>query len=108
MVTKQQALDRFIAERVMGNRPIARDDEGLCTYDHAIHGGCEIGQWLPAGPWLQARMGVGDLFRTYPALQDGFEDPRSMFWSRLQLAHDSRAAWQKHLREAALLVEPGR
>lgn len=96
MVTKQQALDRFINERVIGERGFAIRSGGTCTYDKEVNGGCEIGQWWPDDAPNIA--GVGGRFNAlrerFPIIcEQTYEDPRSVFWAYLQHAHDCLASF---------------
>lgn len=96
MITKKAALDRFINERVLGERGFAITDGGTCTYDHRINGGCEIGQYLPEEFARNAdgSYGTGLLGWDYSkrVCSETFEDYESPFWSWLQRAHDNLAA----------------
>lgn len=95
-VTKSQALDRFLKERVLGNRPFAWSTADVrCMYSHAYAGGCEIGQYLPENIATEAdRIGQDVSNRRIVGWmgEAGFEDPRSDFWHYLQSAHDALAA----------------
>jgi hypothetical protein len=98
VVTMKQALDDLIETRVMGNDGFgaqysADDDRLRCVYNKANNGGCAIGRFLPDGLDTSAfeGWGVEKVFRNYPVLAAGFEDPTSRFWSYLQMAHDSLA-----------------
>jgi hypothetical protein len=102
-VTKRQALDRFINERVMGERGFAIFSE-VCDYRHKYNGGCEIGQYLPAEvAELLPRASLATVSpnrviraaaygQIVKEMEDaGMEDPYSDFWCYLQAAHDNLA-----------------
>jgi hypothetical protein len=95
VVTKSEALDRFINERVLGDRGFGYNPETeLCEYSHQQNGGCEIGQYIP-----QDYLERSYILRDNPSAGQipevlayhGFEDPTSRFWTTLQGAHDSLA-----------------
>jgi len=93
MITKSDALDRFINERVLGERGFAWDiNAQSCSYNHIFNGGCEIGQYLPE-EFAQRKYGsYTQLQYDHPTMmQKIFEDYDSFFWLSLQNCHDSLA-----------------
>lgn len=91
-ITKRFALDRFIQERVLGSRGFGLDDtSGFCTYDKAVNGGCEIGQYLlgDAYKYVQNSCTATEVFKGME--EAGLEEPRSEFWLNLQISHDCLA-----------------
>lgn len=106
MITKSVALEKFITERVLGERAFAFDTRvGACRYSHHFAGGCEIGQHLTekqaeicdngsnSGSSYRALRDVPPL-RTF--FDETFEQPGSEFWPTLQNAHDALAQMQDH------------
>jgi hypothetical protein len=106
LITKSAALEKFITERVLGDRPFAYDAQmGACRYNHAFAGGCEIGQYLSERDAQLCDGGsmVGSSYRALRSMNtfhrifdETFEDPASEFWSTLQNAHDALAQMQNH------------
>lgn len=106
-VTQAEALERFILERVIGDRPFAVEpDTETCTYDHAAYGGCEIGQYLSAEDAALASGPCSEMAVQNAMRRAEMEMPASEFWLNLQMAHDSLATgeWERfqvQIRDAA-------
>lgn len=99
VTTKKQALDVFINEHVLGNRPFAYSErEATCKYSHHVNGGCAVGRHLPeqlAEALDNEKMGsysTASLSSRYAGkFRELLEDSTSDFWQRLQTAHDNLA-----------------
>lgn len=116
-ITKKEALDMFIRDRVLGDMGFAIDSTGQCYYDKEKNGGCEIGRHLPNNEARYTLGAVRDLFYDFPEYKAYFEDYDSSFWSNLQQCHDrlgyycmsgTENSWYEFeysLREAATLCE---
>jgi hypothetical protein len=98
MITKSAALDRFINERVLGDRGFAWNAfDRKCVYSHSINGGCEIGQYLD--PEEADRLGTSTISHLWQegrlpmAEFEGAAPVSGNFWRWLQIAHDALAEY---------------
>lgn len=92
VITKREALDRFIKDRLMGSIPPAYSNEGKCMYSKSVNGGCALGVFIPKSLYsaTMENYSAKSLFKNFPKLQKRFESPDDLFWCKLQRAHDSR------------------
>ena len=95
-VSKHEAFDRFLNERVLGLVAFGMEDGDHCIYSHRANGGCAIGTLLPeavaqqcdrASPTGAAIIAPKIMELCEPYLED-VKDP---FWYALQNAHDNLA-----------------
>lgn len=95
-VTKAEALERFVKERVLGDRGFGFNAEkGYCQNLHSNNGGCEVGQYLPA-QIANSDKYMGSSFTLlrvkFPDLMHALlEDADDVWWQHLQGAHDNLA-----------------
>jgi hypothetical protein len=94
-VTKAEAFDKFLTERVIGDAPFAFNTATRsCCYSNKVGGGCAIGCLLPAevAEDLPQNQSISS-----PEIQAAaalyLEDHDSNFWDQLQRAHDELAAY---------------
>lgn len=95
IITKREALDRFIADRIMGNIPPARERD-RCKYSKEVNGGCAIGVFLTKALYKPSMEGktIATIFSESTTVRKRFEDWESAFWFYLQRAHDA-SSWEE-------------
>jgi hypothetical protein len=119
MITQREALDRFIRERVLGDRGFGIDLNGECVFNHENNGGCEIGQYLSRADAERVTGYCSETPVREAMRRAELEQAHARFWTYLQRCHDAMArfsrrrdwdAWEMFqlcLREAArFAVEP--